>query len=289
MTLMNKFFKYQGLGNDFIIFDCRDEVPRALLPENHSTLMKTLCDRHFGIGADGVILVLPPKDGNDSRMRIFNSDGSEAEMCGNGIRCMAKYLSHCDSSLPGTSWNIETKAGVITPLLVDSSSISVNMGLPLLESRDIPTTFPIGSYGLPQDILILDGQEFQAASVGMGNPHLMIYVDDLENIPISRWGAMLECHASFPANTNVHFVQSITKTLLKALVWERGSGPTLACGTGACAILVASCLLGLSSSKADIELPGGRLKINWPNFKSPVIMTGPAELVYEGSINLNTL
>jgi diaminopimelate epimerase len=279
------FSKYQGLGNDFLMVDARralaDEAPFALTPER----IQRLCDRRFGIGGDGVILALPPEAHGDVRMRIFNADGSEPEMCGNGIRCLARFLADSDGDQPGRRWQVETLAGIIVPELLDDGLIRVDMGRPYLEPATVPTTLGPGPAGLPQGALTVDGSSLEVAAAGMGNPHVVIPVADVESIDLERLGAALEVHPAFPARTNVHFVQVLAPDHLRMRVWERGAGPTLACGTGACATLVACRLLGLSADQARVELPGGPLTIAWNGDPdSSVWMSGPAEAVFDGMV-----
>jgi diaminopimelate epimerase len=218
-------------------------------------------------------------------MRIFNADGSEAEMCGNGIRCLARFLADSDGDGPGRRWPIETPAGLIVPELQVDGQICVDMGAPFLEPAAVPTTLKPDARGLPVGELNLDGVNLALAAVGMGNPHAIVPVDDLSSIPFERWGAELECHEIFPAKTNVHFLKVHGPSQLEIRVWERGAGPTLACGTGACATLVAAVLLGLSDRQATVNLPGGPLQISWEKPGASVFMTGPAAAVFDGVLN----
>ena len=279
---MLQFSKYQGLGNDFLLFDGRSledsETAFGLTPE----LVQRLCDRRFGVGADGVILALPPRQGGELRMRIFNADGTEPEMCGNGIRCLARFLADNDGDGPGRVWQVETLAGRIVPELRPDGGIRVDMGPPFLEPADVPTTLSLGTAGLPQGTLEVAGERFAVAAVGMGNPHVVIPVADVQAVDLERLGAALEVDGAFPARTNVHFVQVLAPDQLVMRVWERGAGPTLACGTGACATLVACHRLGLCDSRAQLDLPGGALWIEWQGEGQPVVMTGPAEAVFDG-------
>ena len=279
---MLQFSKYQGLGNDFLMLDGRDAPSTdfcfALTPER----IQRLCDRRFGVGADGVILALPPREGGELRMRIFNADGTEPEMCGNGIRCLARFLADSDGDLPGRQWQIETLAGPIVPLLEEGGTIRVDMGIPLLEPEAVPTTLAIGPAGLPQGELEVAGERLAVAAAGMGNPHVVIPVADVAAVDLDRLGAALEVHPAFPAKTNVHFVQALSPTHLVMRVWERGAGPTLACGTGACATLVACHRLGLAERRARLDLPGGPLEIAWDGDSGHLFMTGPAEAVFDG-------
>ena len=285
---MLQFSKYQGLGNDFLLIDGRqssqEDSEAGLAPE----LVRQLCDRRFGVGGDGVILALPPGSGPGSggelRMRIFNADGSEPEMCGNGIRCLARFLADRDGDGPGRRWQVDTLAGRIVPELLADGSIRVDMGPPFLEPATVPTTLPLGPAGLPQGELQVDGEVFAAAAAGMGNPHVVVPVEDLADFDLERFGPLLEVHPSFPAKTNVHFVQVLAPDHLVMRVWERGAGPTLACGTGACATLVACHCLGLVERRARVDLPGGPLQIHWDAETGHVIMDGPAEHVFDGAI-----
>ncbi len=281
---MLQFSKYQGLGNDFLLIDGRqashDDSEAGLAPE----LVRQLCDRRFGVGGDGVILALPSQAGGELRMRIFNADGSEPEMCGNGIRCLARFLADRDGDGPGRRWQVDTLAGRIVPELLGDGSIRVDMGPPFLEPATVPTTLPLGPAGLPQGELALDGEVFAVAAAGMGNPHVVVPVEDLADFDLERFGPLLEVHPSFPAKTNVHFVQVLAPDHLVMRVWERGAGPTLACGTGACATLVACHCLGLAERRARVDLPGGPLQIHWDATTGHVIMDGPAEHVFDGAI-----
>jgi diaminopimelate epimerase len=278
------FSKYQGLGNDFLILDGRLAATASgdfgLTP----AAVRQLCDRRFGVGGDGVILALPPQQGGELRMRIFNADGSEPEMCGNGIRCLARFLADSDGDGPGRRWQVETLAGRIVPQLMEDSAIEVDMGPPVLEPSQVPTTLASGPHGLPEGELEVEGQRLTVAAAGMGNPHVVIPVADLAAVDLERLGPALEHHPAFPARTNVHFVQVLAPDHLVMRVWERGAGPTLACGTGACATLVACRLLGLSEATARVDLPGGALQIHWGGLGSPVLMRGPAEPVFDAVV-----
>jgi diaminopimelate epimerase len=217
-------------------------------------------------------------------MRIFNADGSEPEMCGNGIRCLARFLADSDGDEPGRCWQIETLAGRIVPELQPDGQIRVDMGSPFLQPEAVPTTLAIGAAGLPQGELEVGGQRLAVAAAGMGNPHVVIPVEDVTAIDLATLGAALEVHPAFPARTNVHFVQVVSPTQLVMRVWERGAGPTLACGTGACATLVVCHRLGLCASAACLDLPGGPLWIQWDASSDHVFMTGPAEAVFDAVV-----
>jgi len=279
-----QFSKYQGLGNDFLLLDGRDLEDGDRSFGLDAEAVRRLCDRRFGVGGDGVILALPPRQGGELRMRIFNADGSEPEMCGNGIRCLARFLADSDGDEPGRIWQVETLAGRIVPELRADGTIRVDMGPPLLEPAAVPTTLPLGPAGLPQGELEVEGHTFTVAAAGMGNPHVVIPVEDVEAVELERFGAALERHPAFPARTNVHFVQVLSPEHLVMRVWERGAGPTLACGTGACATLVACHRLGLCQCRARLDLPGGPLWIEWAGDGASVFMSGPAEAVFDGVV-----
>jgi diaminopimelate epimerase len=272
-----QFRKYQGLGNDFILIDAR----RTESPPVHPDQARLLCDRRFGVGADGLILALPPEGMGDVRMQIINADGTEAEMCGNGVRCFARFLADLDGASASGSWRVETPAGIIVPQLLADQQVSVDMGEPFLSPSAIPTSIDSGG-SLAQAWLEVAGEQLLVAAVGMGNPHAVVQVDDLDLISFTELGTALETHPAFPARTNVHFVQVISQNQLRMKVWERGAGATLACGTGACAVLVASHLRGACAREADIELPGGILHICWDE-ENHLQMVGPAEFVFSGN------
>ena len=282
---MLQFSKYQGLGNDFLMLDGRDATSTAFCFELTPGRIQRLCDRRFGVGGDGVILALPPREGGELRMRIFNADGTEPEMCGNGIRCLARFLADSDGDQPGREWQIETLAGTIVPGLEAGGAIRVDMGPPFLEPASVPTTLEIGESAIPQGELEVDGEIFFVGAAGMGNPHVVIPVADVQAIDLERFGSALEVHPAFPAKTNVHFVQALNPRHLVMRVWERGAGPTLACGTGACATLVVCHSLGIADRQARLDLPGGPLEIAWDAATGHVFMTGPAEAVFDGVVS----
>lgn len=279
-----EFSKYQGLGNDFLLCDLRSRSFSigGLLP--NPELVRRLCDRRFGVGADGVILALPAEGDGELAMRIFNADGSEAEMCGNGIRCLARFLADRDGDGPGRCWEVDTAAGRIRPELQPGGQVRVDMGPPFLEPAAIPTHLPVGPAGLPQGELDVLGESWSVAAAGMGNPHVVVPVADVAALDLERIGSALEVHPVFPARTNVHLVEILSPNHLSMRVWERGAGPTLACGTGACATLVACHLLGLSEREARLDLPGGPLQIAWDETSGHVFMSGPAEAVFHGRL-----
>ncbi|MGB7442102.1 MAG: diaminopimelate epimerase [Coleofasciculaceae cyanobacterium] len=281
-----EFTKYHGLGNDFILIDNRTSSEPIITSEQ----AVQLCDRHFGIGADGVIFALPGVDGTDYTMRIFNSDGSEPEMCGNGIRCLAKFLSELEAAdaltHSKTQYHIHTLAGVITPKLGSDDKVTVDMGIPQLLAAQIPTTLAQPDQKVINNPIEVAGESWLVTCVSMGNPHCITFVEDAEAIPLTTLGAKFEHHSAFPQRTNTEFIQVVRKDYLKMRVWERGAGITLACGTGACASVVAGVLAGKSDHACTVELPGGNLEIEWSELDQRVYMTGPAEKVFSGIANL---
>ena len=279
-----EFSKYHGLGNDFILVDNRHQSEPVLSPEQ----AVTWCDRHFGIGADGVIFALPGQGGTDYTMRIYNSDGSEPEMCGNGIRCMAKFLETLetnDGKAPPTphTYRIHTLAGLISPTLQPDGQVTVDMGPPYLLAQEIPTTLAAAGDKVVAVPLTVAEQTWDVTCVSMGNPHCITFVEDVDAIALATLGPQFEHHPVFPQRINTEFIQVVQPDYLKMRVWERGAGITLACGTGACASLVAGVLNGKCDRAATVELPGGPLHIEWRAADNRIYMTGPAELVFQGS------
>ncbi len=275
-----KFTKMQGLGNDFVLIDCRDKENGCQL-SGINELSRRLCDRRFGIGADQLLLLYPSKVA-DFRMEIFNADGSEIEMCGNGTRCIAKYLwdgGYSDKKII----EIETLAGIIRPERVDGL-IKVDMGEPLLNPEKIPVRISNESRIIDYPLHIGD-KEFKITCVSMGNPHAVIFVESLTDFPVEHYGAMIEKHQIFPKRANVEFIELLNTSEIKMKVWERGSGETLACGTGACAAAVASHLKKLTGRNVTVHLDGGDLYIQW-DVNNRVYMTGPAEEVFRGEIEI---
>ena len=275
---------YHGLGNDFILVDNRASQEPMVTPEQ----AVAVCDRNFGIGGDGVIFVLPGTEGADYTMRIYNSDGSEPEMCGNGIRCLAKFILGIeaeDGTLPELphTYSIHTLAGTIRPELQPNGQVTVDMGEPILTAKDIPTTLGTPEGKAVNETLSVGGKDWQVTCVSMGNPHCITFVDDVEALSLAEIGPLFENHEAFPARINTEFVEVVRPDYLKMKVWERGAGPTLACGTGACALLVASVLNEKCDRKATVELPGGNLDIEWAE-NNRVYMTGPATLVFSGDV-----
>ena len=280
------FSKYQGLGNDFIILDARSSYLEDLFSQNKKNIIEHLCDRNFGIGSDGIILILDSQNKCFARMKIFNSDGSEPEMCGNGIRCLVAFLNDNNEITLKSEIPIETKAGCIITSIDDNQNIKVNMGDPILLPEDIPTKLLMNKLKVPNGMITINNQELHIYAVSMGNPHMIIFVNKIDDIPFEEWGSILEKHSTFPNDTNVHFVELIDKSNIKVKVWERGCGPTLACGTGACACLVVSSILDKTLDNANVYLPGGKLSIEWPNQTGPVYMQGPALRVFSGEIDI---
>ncbi|MEM7555551.1 MAG: diaminopimelate epimerase [Cyanobacteria bacterium P01_A01_bin.84] len=275
------FTKYQGLGNDFILIDNRSSSEPLVTPGDAIKL----CDRHFGIGADGVIFALPGDDDTDYTMRIFNSDGSEPEMCGNGIRCLARFLVDLEgSNRKSDKYRIHTLGGVITPQIMPDGQVKVDMGSPRLLAGEIPTKLVSESEKVINQSLEIAGKSWDVTCVSMGNPHCITFVEDVDAIALESIGPEFENHQVFPQRINTEFIQVINRNYLKMRVWERGAGITLACGTGACASLVAGVLTDKCDSKATVELPGGPLQIEWSQAEQKVYMTGPAELSFTGKV-----
>ena len=274
-----RFTKWQGCGNDFILVDCLQEDVKDC-----SAFARKACDRHYGIGGDGVLLLLP-SDKADFRMRIFNTDGSEAEMCGNGIRCFARYL-YDEGIAKGAEFTVETGAGILVPRIVPEAGLAkavrVDMGKPVLSGDEIPVT-GFGKNRVVAEPIQVAGKTYEMTCVSMGNPHCVIFVDDIASCGIEELGALFESHERFPRRTNTEFVEVRDREHLRMRVWERGAAITLACGTGACATLVAAVLNKMSERKAEVELDGGTLMIEWAE-DDHIYMTGPAERVFAGEI-----
>lgn len=273
-----KFTKMQGLGNDYVYVNCLKEKV-ADPPE----LARKISDRHFGVGSDGLIMI-KPSDQADFEMEMYNADGSRAEMCGNGIRCVGKYVY--DYGLTDkTHISVETLAGIkYLDLTVKNGKVSlvkVDMGSPVFEPEKIPVKAE-GSRVVDEPLLV-DGKEYRMTCVSMGNPHAVIFVDqDVRNLPLEQIGPSFENHERFPKRINTEFVRVLDRHTAEMRVWERGSGETLACGTGTCATAVACALNGLTEDEITVHLLGGDLYIEWDKDKDTVYMTGPAETVFEG-------
>lgn len=276
-----EFVKYHGLGNDFILIDNRSSSEPLITPEQ----AVKLCDRHFGIGADGAIFALSGQDDTDYTMRIFNSDGSEPEMCGNGIRCLAGFIAELEGNISQeVEYRIHTLAGTITPQITADGQVKVDMGVPRLLAGEIPTTLTSANEKVIDQPLEVAGQSWSVTCVSMGNPHCITFVEDVTAISLEVVGPQFEHHSVFPQRTNTEFIQVLRRDYLKMRVWERGAGATLACGTGACAALVAGVLTGKCDRTATVELPGGLLEIEWSELDQRLYMTGPAVRVFTGKI-----
>ena len=278
---MINFTKMQGIGNDYVYIDAINQNI-----ENESSLAKLISNRHFGIGSDGLILICN-SDIADFKMRMFNSDGSEAEMCGNGIRCFGKFV-YDNGLTQKKEVKIETLAGVKTLTLNSENgkvkTVKVDMGEPVLEAEKIPVI----SNELPVKNLILKAykKKFKFTCVSMGNPHAVTFVKDTNDFDVEKYGRVLEIDKAFPRKSNIEFAQIVDRNNVKMRVWERGAGETLACGTGACATAVACNLNGLTDRKVNIELLGGNLEIEWNKEDNHVYMTGSATSVFEGKIEV---
>ncbi|HXX56493.1 MAG TPA: diaminopimelate epimerase [Thermodesulfovibrionales bacterium] len=279
------FTKMHGLGNDFILIDCRE-----FNPPDVTGLATRLCHRRLGVGADQLLLLYPSRTA-DFKMRIINADGSEVEMCGNGIRCFAKFIWDRGLSRKKTI-SIETLAGIIRPERRDSL-IRVNMGEPILEPRRVPVALSPNETGHEHEKgiidypLVIDDSRFSITCVSMGNPHAVIVIDNVSTFPVAYFGPMIENHHIFPNRTNVEFIEIINPSEIKMRVWERGAGETMACGTGASAAAVASHLKGLTGKDVTIHLIGGDLLVEWFS-DNHVYMTGPAVEVFSGEFNLDS-
>ena len=272
-----EFTKMQGLGNDYVYVNCFKEKV-----ENPSEMAVKVSDRHFGIGSDGLILI-KPSDVADFEMEMYNADGSRGEMCGNGIRCVAKYVY--DYGLTDkTSISVETLGGIkYLDLTVEHGKVTlvkVDMGTPILKSELIPIVAK-GETVIDEPIMV-GGKEYHMTGVSMGNPHDVVFMDDIKNLEIEKIGPLFENHERFPNRINTEFVNVIDRHTAQMRVWERGSGETLACGTGACAVAVACILNGLTENTVTVKLLGGDLQIEWDREKNTVYMTGPAEVSFDG-------
>ncbi|AIS18997.1 diaminopimelate epimerase [Pseudomonas rhizosphaerae] len=276
--MLLRFTKMHGLGNDFMVLDLVSQHAH-ILPKH----AKQWGDRHTGIGFDQLLLVEAPSNPDvDFRYRIFNSDGSEVEQCGNGARCFARFV--LDKRLTAKKTiRVETKGGIITLDVRNDGQISVDMGPPRLVPADIPFQADTQAHSYA---LSVDGQSVQIAALSMGNPHAVLRVDDINNAPVHALGPKIEHHPRFPARVNVGFLHVVDRTRAQLRVWERGAGETQACGTGACAAAVAAISQGWMDSPLLLDLPGGRLSIEWAGPGHSVIMTGPAVRVFEGQVRL---
>lgn len=281
---MLKFTKMHGLGNDYVYLDCT----KNSIPDNVEDLARFVSNRHFGIGSDGLILICK-SDICDFKMKMYNLDGSEAGMCGNGIRCVGKFVY--DKGLTDKqNITIETLAGIKTLELNIVSgkveTVKVDMGEPILEAKKIPVKLDVKEPKEVRDLQItaLD-KTFKFTCVSMGNPHAVAIVENVKEFDVEKYGSILEVDSHFPEKANIEFIEIVNKNTVKMRVWERGSGETFACGTGACAVMVACNLNGLVDDKVTIQLLGGELEIKWDKSNNHVYMTGPATTVFEGELN----
>jgi len=275
MSRALRFTKMHGAGNDYVVLDgIRDELPPI------PPLAAQLCDRHFGIGCDQLLVVRRSRTA-DFRMEIYNADGSQVEMCGNGLRAFYKFLrdrGHTDDDEIG----VETLGGVVRPGWAGPDRVRVDMGQPVLAPAKIPTTLGTGEGPVLDVPLEVDGEMLRVSSVSMGNPHAVVFVEDPDRAPVERWGPLIENHSAFPNRTNVEFVTPLGRDRIRQRTWERGVGETLACGSGACAVAVVAMLRGVVDDEVSIELRGGELEIGWRGDGASVIMTGPAAEVFTG-------
>ena len=279
-----KFTKMQGLGNDYVYVNCFEEKI-----ENPPAVARYVSDRHFGIGSDGLIMI-NPSEVADFEMEMYNADGSRGEMCGNGIRCVAKYVY--DYGLTDkTQISVETLGGIkYLDLTVEDGKVvlvKVDMGKPELKSDLIPIISE--NEKVIDEPIEVDGQVYHMTGVSMGNPHTVIYVDDVKNLDLEKIGPKFENHERFPKRINTEFVHCIDRNTVEMRVWERGSGETLACGTGACAVAVASILNNLTDTRVTVKLLGGDLQIEWDREKNHVFMTGPAKVVFDVVIDITEI
>ena len=279
-----KFTKMHGLGNDYVYVNCFEEKI-----DNPPAVARFVSDRHFGIGSDGLIMINPSKTA-DFEMEMYNADGSRGEMCGNGIRCVAKYVY--DYGLTDkTQISVETLGGIkYLDLTVEDGKVSlvkVDMGKPKLEADLIPIISEREQ--VIDEPIEVDGKEYHMTGVSMGNPHAVIYVDDVKGLDLEKIGPKFENHERFPKRINTEFVHCIDRQTVEMRVWERGSGETLACGTGACAVAVSSILNNLTDTQVTVKLLGGDLQIEWDQKKNHVFMTGPAKVVFDGVIDITEI
>lgn len=279
-----KFTKMHGLGNDYVYVNCFEEKI-----DNPPAMARFVSDRHFGIGSDGLIMINPSKTA-DFEMEMYNADGSRGEMCGNGIRCVAKYVY--DYGLTDkTQISVETLGGIkYLELTVEDGKVSlvkVDMGKPELEADLIPIISEREQ--VIDEPIEVDGKEYHMTGVSMGNPHAVIYVDDVKGLDLEKIGPKFENHERFPKRINTEFVHCIDRQTVEIRVWERGSGETLACGTGACAVAVSSILNNLTDTQVTVKLLGGDLQIEWDREKDRVFMTGPATVVFDGVIDITEI
>ncbi len=272
-----KFTKMHGLGNDFIIIDAISQSVSL-----DSATIRRLADRHFGIGFDQLLVVEKPQESGDFRYRIYNADGGEVEQCGNGARCFARFV-HDRNLTSKKTIRVETARGIITPTIEDNDEVTVNMGVPRFEPAQIP--FKAAQHA-PVYPLQIGNSIIEISAVSMGNPHAVQIVPDIELAPVTSEGPIIESHPLFPEKVNAGYMQIVDRARIRLRVFERGTGETLACGTGACAAAVIGISRGLLNSEVRVAMRGGNLRIRWEGENQPVWMTGPAVSVFEGTIDL---
>ena len=272
------FTKMQGLGNDFVVIDAINQSVSLSLEQ-----VRFIADRHYGVGCDQLLLVESPVSKDvDFKYRIFNSDGGEVEQCGNGVRCFARFV--VDSGLTTkTDITVETASGVVRPRLEADGRVVVDMGAPHFSPASLPFNAEVESEGYS---IVVNGDNVEVGAVSMGNPHAIVQVDDVSAAPVATLGPAIERHALFPQRVNVGFMQVVSRERIRLRVFERGVGETQACGTGACAAMAVAHRWGIVDDAVTVELPGGQLLIQWSGDGSPLLMTGPAEMVFEGTIDL---
>ena len=273
MSAALRFTKMEGLGNDFVVVDAT-RAPFTLAPAD----IRRLADRRFGVGCDQVLVVEPASGNADFRYRIFNADGGEVEQCGNGARCFVVYVRE-HGLTNKREIRVETAGGPIVPRIEDDGEVSVDMGVPRFSPAQIPF---IGGTGAIVEPLDVDGTRVEISAISMGNPHAVQIVDDVDTAPVATQGPLIEGHSRFPARVNAGYMQIVDRASIRLRVFERGAGETLACGTGACAAVVAGRRRGLLDQTIRVQTRGGELTIRWPGEGSPVIMKGPARTVFEG-------
>lgn len=272
-----KFTKMHGLGNDFVVIDAINQSVSL-----EQSTIRQLADRHFGIGFDQLLIVESPQEGGDFRYRIFNADGGEVEQCGNGARCFARFVYDRNLTHKKTI-RVETARGIITPTIEDNGDVTVNMGVPQFEPANIPFKAPQRELVYP---LPIGDKTIEICAVSMGNPHAVQIVPDVNQAPVATEGPLIESHSLFPNRVNAGFMQIIDRGHIRLRVFERGSGETLACGTGACAAVVCGIMRDQLDASVQVSTHGGNLQIRWEGEGRPVWMTGPAVTVFEGEITL---
>ncbi len=273
-----KFTKMQGQGNDFVVFDGVRQQVRLSRAQG-----RAIADRHFGVGCDQLLVVeKPASEANDFRYRIFNADGGEVEQCGNGARCFARFVF--DQKLTTKRRiRVETVGGIVTPTLEDSGRVTVDMGAPRFDPREVPFLADETRLVYP---LVVAGVTLEVSVLSMGNPHAVQVVESVDRAPVATQGPLIENHPAFPQRVNAGYMQPLSRSHIRLRVWERGAGETLACGTGACAAVVAGIRRGLLDAEVRVSTRGGDLMIRWPGDSAPVMMTGDAVAVFDGEIDL---